>query len=130
MDFRASYFSGLPRIIFYWLTASILIGAIVAVLGSVAEEPALNTVPVPAGQVVLLADGLLGVEQRLDLLLPGLCVAVPDGGLPVASLLLDVEGQASWATNGLEALKIQAEADDYEFIKLILRKSEMEKKMM
>ena len=94
MDFRASYFSGLPRIIFYWLTASILIGAIVAVLGSVAEEPALNTVPVPAGQVVLLADGLVREEERLGLLLLGHLVAVGDGPLPVAGLLLQVEGQA------------------------------------
>jgi hypothetical protein len=82
--------------------ARVLIGSIAAVLGSVTEETSLDAVAIAASQVVLLADGLLGVEQRLDLLLSGLGVAVPDGGLPVAGLLLDIEGQTSWTTNGLE----------------------------
>ena len=83
----------------------VLVRAIVAVLLSVTEEAALNAVAVTAGEVVLLADGLVGEEQGLDLLLLGLGVAVLDGGLPVAGLLLNVEGQAGGTADGLETLK-------------------------
>ncbi len=70
------------------LTASVLVRPVIAVLGPVAEEPPLDTVAVPTGQVVLLADGLVREEQRLGLLLLGHLVAVGDGPLPVAGLLL------------------------------------------
>jgi hypothetical protein len=82
--------------------ASVLIGAIVALFLTVAEETAFDAVSISAGEMVLLTNGLVSEEQRLDLLLLGLGFAVLDGGLPVASLLLDVEGQASGATDGLE----------------------------
>ena len=87
------------------LTTGVLIGAVIAVLVTVAEEPPLDAVAVAAGQVVLLADGLVGEEEGLHLLLLGLGVAVLDGGLPVAGLLLNVEGQAGGTADGLETLK-------------------------
>jgi hypothetical protein len=87
------------------LTASVLVRPVIAVLGPVAEESPLDTVAVPTGQVVLLADGLVREEQRLGLLLLGHLVAVGDGPLPVAGLLLQVEGQAGRAADGLQALE-------------------------
>ena len=88
-----------------FLTASVLIGAIVTILVSVTEETPLDTVAVTASEIVLLADGLVGEEKRLHLLLLGLGITVLDGGLPVTGLLLDIEGQTSWATNSLETLE-------------------------
>lgn len=82
--------------------ASVLIGAVIALFLTVAEETAFDAVSVSASEMVLLTNRLVGEEQRLDLLLLGLGFAVLDGGLPVASLLLDVEGQAGGATDGLE----------------------------
>ena len=89
------------------LTAGILVRAVVAVLGAVAEQPAFDAVAVPAGQVVLLADGLVREEERLGLLLLRHLVAVGDGPLPVAGLLLQVEGQARRAADGLQALQME-----------------------
>jgi hypothetical protein len=87
-----------------YLTASVLIGSVVAVLITVAEETPLDAVSVSAGEEVLLTDGLVGKEQRLHLLLLRLCITIADGGLPVARLLLDVEGEAGRASDGLQAL--------------------------
>ncbi len=87
------------------LTASILVRPVIAVLGPVAEESPLYAVSISAGQIVLLADGLVREEQRLGLLLLGHLVAVGDGPLPVAGLLLQVEGQAGRAADGLQALE-------------------------
>lgn len=72
---------------------------------TVAEETALDAVSISAGEMVLLTNGLVGEEQRLDLLFLGLELAVLDGGLPVASLLLNVEGQTGGTTDGLETLR-------------------------
>ena len=88
-----------------FLTACVFVRAVVAVLVAVAEEAALDAVAVAAGQVVLLADGLVGEEQRLHLLLLRLGLAVVHGRLPVARLLLDVERQARGTPDGLQALK-------------------------
>lgn len=52
-----------------------------------------------------LAEGLDGVEERLHDLCLFLPVAVLDVGLPVAGLLLQVEGQAVRATQRLETLQ-------------------------
>lgn len=82
--------------------ASVLIGAVVALFLTVAEETAFNAVSISASKMVLLTNGLVGEEQRLDLLLLGLELAILDGGLPVASLLLDVEGQTGGTADGLK----------------------------
>ena len=95
------------------LTASVLVRAVVAVLGAVAEEPPLDTVAVPAGQVVLLADGLVREEERLGLLLLGHLVAVGDGPLPVAGLLLQVEGQAGRTADSLQALQFTHRSGEF-----------------
>ncbi len=83
------------------ITAGIFVRSIIAVLLPIAEEPPLDAVAIPTGQVVLLADGLVCEEERLHLLLFGLAIAVLHSSLPVTRLLLDVEGQTSWTANGL-----------------------------
>ena len=88
-----------------FLTACVFVRAVVAVLVAVAEESALDAVSVSAGQVVLLADGLVGEEERLHLLLLRLGLAVRHGRLPVARLLLDVERQARRTPDRLQALQ-------------------------
>ena len=88
------------------LTACVFVGAVVAVLVAVAEEAALDAVAVAAGEVVLLADGLVGEEQRLHLLLLRLGLAVGHRRLPVARLLLDVERQARRTPDRLQALRV------------------------
>jgi hypothetical protein len=83
--------------------ASVLVGSVAAVLDSVTEESLLEAVSVSAGQVIVLADRLVRAQQRLDFALPGQLVAVVHCVLPVAGLLLEVEGEAGWTTDGLEA---------------------------
>lgn len=87
------------------ITASVLVGAIVTVLVAITEKATLDAVAVTASQVVLLADGLVGDEQGLYLLLPGLEIAVLDRIFPVASLLLNIKSQTGRTTDGLETLK-------------------------
>lgn len=52
-----------------------------------------------------MAQWLVGDEQRLHLALLVLRLAVLHRIFPVARLLLDVEVQTGWTTNGLQALK-------------------------
>lgn len=87
------------------LTARVFVGAVAAVLLAVAEEAALDTVSVAAREEAVLAERLVGDEQRFHLALLVLRLAVLHRILPVARLLLDVEVQTSWTTNGLQALK-------------------------
>ena len=88
------------------LTTTVLVGSIGAVFLSVAEEATLNAVAVSAGEEALLAQGLVGVQERLDLTLLVLQLAVLHGVLPVARLLLNVKIQTGWATNRLQALSM------------------------
>lgn len=106
---RAKDLTSLPRLsLSQTLTTGVFVRAVVAVLVAVAEEAALDAVAVAAGQVVLLADGLVGEEERLDLLLLRLGLAVRHGRLPVARLLLDVERQAGRTPDGLQALELNS----------------------
>lgn len=91
------------KIIF--LTAGVLVGPVGAVLHTVAEESALLAVTVTAGQEVFVANRLVRHEQRLHLPLLGQLVAVLNRVLPVAGLLLEVEGQTGRTADGLQALK-------------------------
>ena len=88
-----------------WLTAGIFIRAVVAVLVAVAEEAPLDAIAVAAGQIVFLANGLIGEQKRFHFLLLGLSVAVFNRVLPIAGLLLDVEGETRGATDGLQTLQ-------------------------
>lgn len=88
----------------YPLTAAVLVGAIGAVLLAVAEQAALHAQGVAAREEALLADRLVGVQQRLDLALLVLQLAVLDGVLPVARLLLNVEEQTGRTANRLQTL--------------------------
>ena len=87
------------------LTTSIFVRSVITIPLVVTELAPLDAVAVSAGQVVLLAQGRVREEQGLHFLLPGLCVAVANGVLPIASLLLNVERQAGRATDGLETLE-------------------------
>lgn len=87
------------------LTARVFVGTVAAVLLAVAEEAALDAVSVAARQEAVLAERLVGDEQRLHLALLVLRLAVLHRILPVARLLLDVEVQTGWTANGLQALK-------------------------
>lgn len=87
------------------LTAGILIRSICAVLLSVAEKPALDAVAITAREESVLAERLVGHQKRLHLALLVLELAVLDGLLPVARLLLDVEEETGWTADGLQALK-------------------------
>ncbi len=87
------------------LTAGVLVGAVVAVLFAVAEEATLDAGAVTAGERAVLAQGLVRVQQRLHLALLVLQLAVLDGVLPVARLLLDVEVQAGGTPDSLETLE-------------------------
>ena len=87
------------------LTTGVLVRPVIAILLPIAEESPLDAVAISAGQVILLADGLISKEQRLHLLLFGLAVAVLHSTLPVAGLLLNVEGQPGRTTDGLQTLE-------------------------
>jgi hypothetical protein len=91
-------------VLFLKFTARVLVGTVGTVLFSVTEKTALNASAISASEESVLAKGLVGVEQRLDLPLLALELAVFDCGLPVAGLLLDVEVQTGGATDGLQAL--------------------------
>lgn len=84
------------------LTANVLIGAVRAVLLSVAEETSLDAGPVPAGEEAILTERLLGIEQGLGLPLFVLQLAIINGVLPVAGLLVDVKVQARRASDRLQ----------------------------
>lgn len=85
------------------LTANVFVGAVSAVLLSVAEETPLDAGAVSAGQVAVLAERFLRVEQRLGLPLFVLQFAVVNGVFPVAGLLVDVEVQTGRASYRLQA---------------------------
>lgn len=87
------------------LTARVLVGAVDTVLLSVAEEAALHARGVPAGQVAVLAQGLVRVQQRLHLPLLVLQLAVLHRVLPVTRLLLYVEVESGRTTDSLNALR-------------------------
>lgn len=84
------------------LTTNVLIGSIAAVLLSVAEQASLYARSVAASEETVLAERLLGVQQRFRLPLLILQLAVVHGVLPVAGLLVDVEVQASGTPDRLE----------------------------
>lgn len=86
------------------LTARVLVRTIGTVLLAVTEQTTLDTVAVTAGQESVLAERLVRDQQGLDFPLAVLALAVLDGVLPVARLLLDVEVQTGRASNGLQAL--------------------------
>ena len=85
-------------------TAGVFVRAIVTVRLAVAEQLLVDADRVTAGQLVGVAQRLLRVQQRRRLLLLGDLVAVGDGPLPVAGLLLQVKGQAGGASDLLETL--------------------------
>lgn len=87
------------------LTTAVLVGSVSAVLLAVAEESAFDAVTVTAGQVTFLTEWLVGVQERLDLALLTLQLAVLHRIFPVASLFLNVKVQTGWATDRLQALR-------------------------
>lgn len=87
------------------LTATVFVGTVTAVLLAVTEEAALDAVAVAAGQEALLAQWLVGVQERLDLALFALQLAVLHRILPVARLLLNVKVQTGRASDRLQTLK-------------------------
>lgn len=86
------------------LTARVFIGTVSTVLFAVTEETTLDTEGVTTGEVTVLAQGLVGVQQGLRLTFLVLQLAVLYSVFPVTSLFLDVEEQTSWATDGLDTL--------------------------
>jgi hypothetical protein len=91
------------------LTTRVLVGSVGAVFLAIAEESALDAVAVTAGEESVLAERLVGDQQRLHLALFVLQLAVLHRIFPVASLLLDVEVQTGRTTNGLETLEGEEE---------------------
>jgi hypothetical protein len=87
------------------LTTRVLIRAVIAVLFAIAEQTALDAVAVAAREEPVLAQWLVRDEQRLHLALLVLQLAVLDGILPVARLLLDVKVQTGWTADGLQTLR-------------------------
>ena len=73
------------------LTARVLIGAICAVLFTVTEESALDTVGVSTREETILTQGFFSVQQRLYFALLIFQLAVFDGVFPVTGLFLDIE---------------------------------------
>lgn len=53
---------------------------------------------------MLRAEGFIGVQQWLNLALLVLNLAIPDSLLPIACLLLNIEKQTGWTTDGLKTL--------------------------
>lgn len=89
----------LPR-----LTARIFIGTVSAILFAVAEEAALDTVAIAAGQESILTQRLVGNQERFNLALFVFELTVFHSFLPVARLLFNVEEETSRATDGLKSL--------------------------
>lgn len=87
------------------LTAAVLVRTVRAVLFAVAEKSPFDAITIAASEEPVLAQRFVGVQQWLHFPLLVLQFAVLNGVLPVAGLLLDVEVQTSWATDGLEALE-------------------------
>lgn len=83
------------------LTAGVLVRTVGTVLLAVAEKATLDTVAIAAGQESVLAERLVGDQQGLDLSLAVFVLAVLDGVLPVARLLLDVKVQTGRASDSL-----------------------------
>lgn len=86
------------------LTARVFVGAIGAIFLAVTEQAAFDAVAVTAGQEAVLAERLVGHQQRLHFALFVLELAVLHGLLPVACLLFDVEEETGGATDGLKTL--------------------------
>lgn len=72
------------------LTTSIFIGSIIAVLFTVTEEPTLNAIAITTSEIPVLAERFIGYQQRLHFALLVLELAVLNGFLPIARLLLNV----------------------------------------
>lgn len=82
--------------------ARVLVRSIGTVWDAVAEEAALDASAVVTGQHAFLAEGLVSGQdgpQFTNLLFDE---AILDLFFPVARLLLDVESESSWATDGLQ----------------------------
>ncbi|KYN23456.1 hypothetical protein ALC57_04330, partial [Trachymyrmex cornetzi] len=84
------------------LTANVFIRAVSAVFFSVTEETSLDTGSVTAREQAVLTERFLSVNHGFGLPLFVLQLAVVDGILPVAGLLIDVEVQTSRASYCLQ----------------------------
>lgn len=86
------------------LTTSVFIRSVSTIPLTVTEQATFNTLTVSAGEWVLRAEGLIGVQQWLNLALLVLNLAIPDGLLPIACLFLNIEVQTGWTTDSLKTL--------------------------
>lgn len=84
------------------LTANVLVRAVGTVLLPVTEETTLDAGSIAAREVAVLAERFLRVKQGLGLSLLVLQLAVVNGVLPVAGLLVDVEVQPGRASDRLQ----------------------------
>lgn len=87
------------------LTASVFIRTVSTVFLSVAEQTPFYTCTVTTGEESVLTERFVGKQQRFHLTFFVLEFAVLYGVLPIAGLLVDVEVETCWTTNGLESLK-------------------------
>ena len=86
------------------LTAGIFVRAVCAIFLSITEKVLAYTDGISACKLVVLTERLISAEQRLHLLLLGQLITVLHSPLPITRLLLQVEGEARGASDGLQAL--------------------------
>ena len=100
---------------FIQFTARVFVGSVGTVGHSVTEEAALDASAVVTGQHSFLAERLVGGQDRLDFALLLLDQTVFHLLFPVARLLLNVESQTGWTTDGLQSLYIRPQLEFFQF---------------
>lgn len=87
-----------------FFTARVLVRAIGTVWNTVAEKAALDASAVVTGQHAFLAEGLVSGQDGSQFAHLFFDKAVLNLLFPIASLLLDVKSESSWATDSLQSL--------------------------
>jgi hypothetical protein len=82
--------------------AGVFVGSVVAVGNSVTEQTCLDAVAISAGEMVFLADGFVGGQQRFHFFFFGQLIAVCHHLFPITSLFFQIKCKSWWAADRLE----------------------------